>query len=50
MRCAATFRVHGEQTTVTFTVPYNLKGGQYDGWIVTAQPHDEAQPGPVVLA
>jgi len=45
-----TFRVHGEQTTVTFTVPYNLKAGHYDGWIVTAQPHDEAQPGPVVLA
>jgi hypothetical protein len=43
-----TFRVHGKQTTVFFTVPYSLK--HYDGWIVTAQPHDEAEPGPTVLA
>jgi Anti-sigma-K factor rskA len=42
-----TFRVHGKQTTVIFTVPYKLR--RYDGWIVTAQPHDEAQPGPIVL-
>jgi hypothetical protein len=42
-----TFRVHGKTTTVRFTVPYNFRS--YDGWIVTAQPHDDAPPGPVVL-
>jgi hypothetical protein len=41
------FRVHGQKTTVRFTVPYAFR--RYDGWVVTAQPHDEAQPGPVVL-
>jgi hypothetical protein len=41
------FRVHGKQTTVRFTVPYDLH--TYDGWIVTAQRRDEAPPGPVVL-
>jgi hypothetical protein len=45
--CGA-FRVHGKKTTVRFSVPYAFQ--QYDGWIVTAQPHDEAAPGPVVLA
>jgi len=42
-----TFRVHGKNTNVHFTVPYNLQ--HYDGWIVTAQPRDETPPGPVVL-
>jgi hypothetical protein len=42
-----TFRVHGKKTTVRFSVPYDFH--RYDGWIVTAQPHDEADPGPVVL-
>jgi hypothetical protein len=42
-----TFRVHSKNTTVRFTVPYNFRN--YDGWIVTAQPHDDALPGPVVL-
>jgi hypothetical protein len=42
-----TFRVHGNTTTVRFSVPYDFR--RYGGWIVTAQPHDEAPPGPVVL-
>jgi hypothetical protein len=44
--CGA-FRVHGKTTTVRFSVPYNFH--RYDGWVVTAQPHDEAGLGPVVL-
>ncbi len=42
------FRVHGKNTTVRFSVPYNLR--RYDGWIVTRQARDESPPGPVVLA
>jgi hypothetical protein len=42
-----TFRVHGKKTTIRFSVPYDLR--RYGGWVVTAQPHDEAPPGPVVL-
>src|SRR5438874_77192 len=41
------FRVHGKTTRVRFSVPYALKG--YDGWIVTAQPSEVHEPGPVVL-
>jgi hypothetical protein len=41
------FRMRGSKTTVRFTVPYGLKG--IDGWVVTAQPHGEQAPGPVVL-
>ena len=42
-----TFRVHGKKTTIRFSVPYDLQ--RYNGWVVTAQPHDESPPGPVVL-
>jgi hypothetical protein len=42
-----TFRVHGKTTTVRLTVPYRLR--TFDGWVVTAQPADEHEPGNVVL-
>jgi hypothetical protein len=42
-----TFRVHGKKTTIRFSVPYDLQ--RYNGWVVTAQSHDEAPPGPVIL-
>lgn len=41
------FRVDAGATTVRFTVPY--KFSEYDGWVVTAQPHGDGTPGPVVL-
>jgi len=41
------FRVHGKTTTVRLTVPYRLR--TFDGWVVTAQPADEHEPGNVVL-
>jgi hypothetical protein len=44
--CGA-FRVHGDKTTVRFTVPYDASS--IDGWVVTAQPNGTPQPGPVVL-
>jgi hypothetical protein len=42
-----TFRVHGDSTSVRFSVPYELKG--VDGWVVTAQPEGTREPGAVVL-
>lgn len=42
------FRVHGKNTTVRFSVPYDLH--TYDGWIVTKQARDDTPPGPTVLA
>ncbi len=44
--CGA-FRVHGDKTTVRFTIPYDASNA--DGWVVTAQPTSAARPGPVVL-
>jgi hypothetical protein len=44
--CGA-FRVHGDKTTVRFTVPYDAKS--IDGWVITAQPDGTPEPGPVVL-
>ena len=41
------FRVHGDSTTVRFSVPYDLHG--VDGWVVTVQPEGTREPGPVVL-
>lgn len=41
------FRVHGNTTSVRFTVPYKLQG--FDGWVVTAQPNETSLPGRVVL-
>ncbi|HZT90853.1 MAG TPA: anti-sigma factor [Gaiellaceae bacterium] len=42
-----TFRVHGNDTTVSFTVPYEFHRG--DGWVVTSQPSGDTTPGAVVL-
>jgi hypothetical protein len=42
-----TFRVHGQTTTVSLSVPYEFR--HHDGWVVTAQPHGDATPGRVVL-
>jgi hypothetical protein len=42
------FRVHGNTTTLTFTVPYKAK--RFDGWVVTAQPPGHHEPGRVVLS
>jgi hypothetical protein len=42
-----TFRVHAKTTRVQLSVPYAVKG--YDGWVVTAQPAEVHEPGPVVL-
>lgn len=42
-----TFRVHGDTTTVQFTVPYQVR--HYDGWVITSQVPDRREPGPVVL-
>jgi len=42
-----TFRVHGETTTVRFTVPYAL--GRYAGWVVTSVGAGSAEPGHVVM-
>ncbi len=47
MALCGSFRVHGKNTTVRFTVPYDLHA--YDGWIVTTQARDESPPGPIVL-
>jgi len=41
------FRVHGRNTTVRFSVPYRFS--QFDGWVVTAQGADDRSIGPVVL-
>ncbi len=43
------FRVHGNTTSVTLSVPYRLS--RYDGWVVTAQQPaaSDRGPGPVVL-
>lgn len=44
------FRVHGNTTTVTLSVPYRLS--RFDGWVVTAQvptAAGERSVGPVVL-
>jgi hypothetical protein len=42
-----TFRVHGDTTTVRFSVSYQVR--KYDGWVVTAQVPGHAEPGKVVL-
>jgi hypothetical protein len=41
------FRVHGNTTTVRFSVPYDFK--RFDGWVITARAVREVGPGRVVL-
>jgi hypothetical protein len=41
------FRVHGQTTNVTFSVPWSPHG--IDGWVVTAQRPGQQAPGPIVL-
>jgi len=41
------FRVESGTTTVRLTVPYRFY--EYDGWVVTVQPHGDGAPGTVVL-
>ena len=41
------FRVHAKVTSVRLSVPYRFS--EYDGWVVTVQPHGDLAPGPVVL-
>jgi hypothetical protein len=42
------FRVHGNTTRLTFTVPWASGGA--DGWAVTAQAPGREGPGPIVLS
>lgn len=42
-----TFRAHGANTAVTFTVAYSLK--RFDGWVLTLQPPGVHDPGKVLL-
>jgi hypothetical protein len=44
--CGA-FRVHGEATTVRFTVPYSLD--RYAGWVLTAVAPGGSEPGTIVM-
>ncbi len=41
------FRVTGALTSLRLSVPYQFS--EYDGWVVTVQPHGDAAPGAVVL-
>jgi hypothetical protein len=41
------FRVDAGETTVRLSVPYRFS--EYDGWVVTVQPHGDGAPGPIVL-
>ena len=43
-RAVRRFRVHGDKTTVRFTVPYDATS--IDGWVVTAQPRGTPRPAP----
>jgi hypothetical protein len=45
--CGA-FRVHGDTTTIRFTVPYNLS--RYDGWVLTSVTPGAQDPGKVIMS
>lgn len=47
VEACGSFRVHGGTTTVAFSVPYRFS--RRDGWAVTAQPHGDTAPGPMML-
>jgi Anti-sigma-K factor rskA len=46
-RCGS-FRVHGDTTSVRFSVPYDLAG--YTGWVVTTEPQGIDGAGRIVLS